>query len=608
MSTNRYGKSRVACLFLCIVALAGCSSGGGDADPSAGTTGGTINTGSSTSSGGSTGSGSGGADTVAPTVNTISPADGATGVARNAVVTATFSEDIANVSVNNSTFQLSANGTTIDGQIKLSSTKILEFTPNTNLPYLSEVTATLTTGIMDAANNSLAADYAWKFITTTGSTPEKVALPTINGASVTGGANPPKIAMNMNGDAIVVWAQKDTDQGVQGVHSIFARRYNSTGWQAVELIEDSANNAINPQAAIDNSGNAIVIWQQLDGSVDPVFNITAKRFNSATSTWGTIAALDSATGDAINPQIAMNSSGVGMAVWQQLNNSNIDITTRRLAGADWNRTTTENIGNSSYAGVSLLEKDRQTRVAVNNNGEVMAIWRQYNGASISNDIVARHYNGTSWSPTSDILDNEDGDSANPQVAIDNNGNAIAIWDQFNPSSRSIFSTHYDGTAWSVASTIESSSLQAKNPQISLDNDGNAIAVWIQDKTNNNYSTVFANRYQSGNGWGTMPTALANRTEKGYANGQNIITGPQGQILVVWYQPDPNSGGADYIWATRYTENQGWNTNPVRLDDSGIYRAYSPAIGMDGDGNLVAAWSQYNSSNLIPNTWITRINQ
>ena len=68
-----------------------------------------------------------------------------------------------------------------------------------------------------------------------------------------------------------MWYQYDG-----GGSNIWANRFDGSSWGTAELIEtDNAGDAFDPQVAFDNSGNAIAVWQQFDGTLD---NIWANRF------------------------------------------------------------------------------------------------------------------------------------------------------------------------------------------------------------------------------------------------------------------------------------------------------------------------------------------
>jgi hypothetical protein len=80
---------------------------------------------------------------------------------------------------------------------------------------------------------------------------------------------------------------------------------------------------------------------------------------------------------------------------------------------------------------------------------------------------------------------------NPQVEVDGNGNAIAVWYYW--SQNDVWANRYDvDTGWDTAQLIESNDGMAREPQIGVDKSGNAIAVWRQ--WDDSLSNIYSNRY------------------------------------------------------------------------------------------------------------------
>lgn len=102
-----------------------------------------------------------------PTVVSVTPANGATGVCPNTIVTASFSEAMDQSSIDGTTFTLMGPGSAIvAGQVSydgLSNSAI--FTPSSSLPLNTLYTATITTGVRDMFGNALASDSVWTFTT-----------------------------------------------------------------------------------------------------------------------------------------------------------------------------------------------------------------------------------------------------------------------------------------------------------------------------------------------------------------------------------------------------------------------------------------------------------
>jgi hypothetical protein len=104
------------------------------------------------------------ADVLAPTVISTVPANGATGVAFNTKVSATFSEVMDPTTIANATFTLKQGTTVITGLVTYVGTTAT-FSPAANLSPNSVYTATITTGAKDLAGNGLVSDYIWSFTT-----------------------------------------------------------------------------------------------------------------------------------------------------------------------------------------------------------------------------------------------------------------------------------------------------------------------------------------------------------------------------------------------------------------------------------------------------------
>ena len=108
-----------------------------------------------------------GPDTIPPTVATISPANGATGVTASTVITATFSEAMNSATINTSTFELrNAANTLIPALVTYdAATFTATLTPSSALTAPATYTAIVNGGAKDAADNALAANVTWVFAT-----------------------------------------------------------------------------------------------------------------------------------------------------------------------------------------------------------------------------------------------------------------------------------------------------------------------------------------------------------------------------------------------------------------------------------------------------------
>jgi N-acetylneuraminic acid mutarotase len=130
------------------------------------------------------------ADTTAPTVNSVSPSEGATNAAVSTNVSAVFSEALDPATVSAATFTLMKGGTSSAVPAVLSyntSSQTALLDPDSDLDAGSTYTATVKggpTGVKDLAGNPLAADKVWSFTVTAADT----TAPTVNSVSPNEGA------------------------------------------------------------------------------------------------------------------------------------------------------------------------------------------------------------------------------------------------------------------------------------------------------------------------------------------------------------------------------------------------------------------------------------
>jgi hypothetical protein len=225
-------------------------------------------------------------------------------------------------------------------------------------------------------------------------------------------------------------------------------------------------------------------------------------------------------------------------------------------------------------------------------GNELAVWEQFDGTRY-NIWANRKAAGSGWGVAQLIETDNAGDAFNPRVAMDSQGNAVAVWQQSDGLHTHIGANRYIvGTGWSTATWIDSpDASDSHTPQVSFDTQGNAVAVWQQQGKR---TSIHANRMVVGIGWGSA-TQIENGS--GHASAPQIANDTSGQVLVVWHLQ-----GSQYttVVANRYLAGAGWGTAtqiaPAKVN------AYNPQISLDNHGDLVAQWQQpqgalnYNGSN------------
>jgi Glucodextranase, domain B len=380
----------------------------------------------------------------------------------------------------------------------------------------------------------------------------------------------PQVAVDPSGNAIAVWFKWDGAR-----NDIWSNRYVvGMGWEIAQLIEaDDSGDAEGPQVAVDNLGNAVAVWHQNDGTRD---NIWSNRYVVGTG-WETAQLVETNdSGGARDPQVAVDGLGNFVAVWFQYDGSRADIWSNRyVVGAGWEvaQLAETNVSQGAYC----------PDVAVASSGDAVAVWHQYDGTQ-HNIWANRYVVGTGWG-TAELIENDLGEAVFPEVALDNSGNAVVVWEQWDGTRNNIWSNRYVvGTGWGTARLIENESAGASSPDVAVDGSGNAVAIWVE--RDGQYQNTSSNRYVVGADWGTAQL-IGSTNSSSYSHPQVVADG-SGNMLALWNQ---NDGTRDSIWSNRYVVGTGWGTMQlVETDNAG--GAHSPQVAVDGSGNAIAVWTQY----------------
>ena len=102
-----------------------------------------------------------------PTVISVAPPNGSSGICPNSLVVATFSEAMNAATINTTTFTLAAPGpVAVTGVVTYNAASdVATFTPSSPLALNTLYTATITTGAQDLGGDPLASNYVWTFTT-----------------------------------------------------------------------------------------------------------------------------------------------------------------------------------------------------------------------------------------------------------------------------------------------------------------------------------------------------------------------------------------------------------------------------------------------------------
>jgi uncharacterized repeat protein (TIGR01451 family) len=222
---------------------------------------------------------------------------------------------------------------------------------------------------------------------------------------------------------------------------------------------------------INSSGDAVAAWSRSNGTN----TIVQAARRPAGGSWSTPLDLSEPGQEALSAQVAIDPSGEVVAVWVRGSGAAIVVQASAApAGGSWSTPTDLSVAALS-TGVF--------RVVLDAEGEAIAVWRHSIGGFTIVQAATRPAGG-SWSTPVD-LSSVSQNSNLPQVAVDPEGNAFAVWSR--SAGLGIQGARRPaGGSWSSAEDLSVAGGAATSPQISVDSAGDAVAVWTR---NNGANTI-----------------------------------------------------------------------------------------------------------------------
>ena len=274
----------------------------------------------------------------------------------------------------------------------------------------------------------------------------------------------PQVAMGPHGMAVVAWRRSDGTG-----HQVLATTRVAYGpWSSPVMLSTVGGDAWDPQVAVGSDRTAIVVWSRSDGSNEHV-QATTRAPNGS---WSSPVTLSEAGGDARNAQVAVGSDGAATVVWRHWDGSSDRIqASSQPASGVW----------STPATLSTVSGDAyDPQVAVDPDGMVTAVWSWWNGDSSQVQTASRPTGGTWSRPVT--LSEAVAHGWNPQVAAGPNGRVTALWRVTSDGSLGELiaaATRTQDGSWTAPIFVSEDSygLRAYGPQVAAGSDGTVAAVW-----------------------------------------------------------------------------------------------------------------------------------
>jgi hypothetical protein len=179
-----------------------------------------------------------------------------------------------------------------------------------------------------------------------------------------------------------------------------------------------------------------------------------------------------------------------------------------------------------------------------------------------------------------------------QIAMDPQGNAIAVWE----SPAGVWSARYMTASGWQAPQLIGMGPGTRRASVDVDRLGNAVAVW--DQPVGGRRLIWANRFTTSAGWGTAAPIESHLG--GDAGGARVSLSGNGDALAIWQQSSDALNTLS-IWALRFSPA---GLGVPQQISSGAGSADNLQIARDTQGNAVAVWEQFDVADNV-SLWSNR---
>ncbi len=296
------------------------------------------------------------------------------------------------------------------------------------------------------------------------------------------------VALNDSGVALASWSRHNS---MTNHYETWISTYDGATWSGDTLVASNNDNPFESpvpnQLGFNDDGQAIYIWQDT-GAIKA-------NVNSGSGWQGEIV-ISTGTNNS-NPAVALNQNGLAVVVWEYYDSM---INREQVAYA------TYDFGNNTWSSASPIPAtyDRfDPVIAINNLGHFAAAWRS-NMMNV-NGTEGAFYDG-SWT----ISSQSPAYTNTPQVSINDSDFAIVVW-QYVPSQPSLTEIMtYDG-GWTAPIDISYNMNSINSPNIALNDSGNACAIWNQDYLTSTHFRPHSIRYTTYINGTWLPVSVSDGT-------------------------------------------------------------------------------------------------
>jgi hypothetical protein len=392
---------------------------------------------------------------------------------------------------------------------------------------------------------------------------------------------PPRVAIDRNGDAIAAWVGTADDGSP--ILQVAVRPAGGRFGGPSQL--SGSGQVTAPAVAMGPAGDAVVAWVE-NGAVRAATRRPGGPFSSAvglTAPAGARAQLD-------GPELAVTGDGRAIAVWTGAGGAGSALQVSAYTpGAGWTAPIT-----LSATG----ELASEPTVAVDDAGDAVVAWRRAiaGGKGVVRAAIGAISRPAATGATARAffaaardLSPAGQDATGPDVDLDETGAAAAVWTRVQGTGDTGLiqaATAAPGAGFGPPRTI-SSGKGANGPRVGVDAVGGTVAVWGVDR-GSSPSVVQGALLAAGGAW-TAPRDLSrpDRTDPlNEPGGARLAVAPNGEAIAVWARDDGEMVGFE---AAVRPPGGGLGSQHAITGRGSDTDSTAPDVAIGASGEAVAVW-------------------
>ena len=304
----------------------------------------------------------------------------------------------------------------------------------------------------------------------------------------------PEVATDADGNFVVVWQSRGSFGTDTDYSSIQGQRYDAEGnpfGGEFQVNSYTTGRQKNPDVAMDTQGDFVVIWRSPGsfGTDSSGYSVQGQRYDASGAPVGSEFQVNSyTTSSQYFPNVAIDAQGNFVVVWQSYGSYGTDTDESSIQGQRYDAEG-DPFGGEFQVNSYTTSSQYIPNVAIDAQGNFVVVWQSYGSSGTdrsSGSIQAQRYaaDGTPAGGQFQVNSYTTSWQGGSAVATDTEGDFVVVWSSYGSygtdTDYSIQAQRYDASGGPVGSEFQVNSYTTSYqvmPEVAADAQGDFVVVW-----------------------------------------------------------------------------------------------------------------------------------